>query len=112
MQDPKYPQAELKKIAQDYAEIPLNTVQDQFFFEEPFKHLVVDNFLPTPMMLSCSNAFPNPDDLSWEVTNDQDVEIKYRTDWKSEFDIPEGLIDVIRVLNSAPILKAMGDRIG
>ena len=112
MPDPKYSQAELKIIAQDCAEKLLNTVQGQSFFEEPIKHLVVDNFLPTPMMLSCSNAFPNPDDLSWEVTNDQDVEIKYRTDWKSEFDIPREPIDVIRVLNSALILKAMGDRIG
>jgi hypothetical protein len=110
MPDPKHSQAELKKIAQDCAEKLLNTVQGQSFFEEPFKHLVVDNFLPTPMALACSNAFPSTNDPSWEVTNDQDIEIKYRTDWKSEFDIPEGLIDVIRVLNSAPVLKAMGDR--
>ena len=110
MPDLKYSQAELKKIAHDCAEKLLNTVQNQSFFEEPFKHLVVDNFLPAQMALSCSKAFPSTNDPSWEITNDQDIEIKYRTDWKSEFDIPEGLIDVIRVLNSAPILKAMGDR--
>ena len=110
MPDQKHSQAALKKIAQDCAAKLLNTVHGQSFFEEPFKHLVVDNFLPMPMALSCSNAFPGTKDPGWEVTNDQDIEIKYRSDWKSEFDIPEGLIDAIRVLNSAPILKAMGDR--
>ena len=69
MQDPKHSQAELKKIAQHCAEKLLNTVQGQSFFDEPFKHLVVDNFLPTPMALSCSNAFPSTKDSSWELTN-------------------------------------------
>ena len=34
---------------------------------------------------------------------------KSRSNWTSEFDIPEKIIDVIRILNSSLILKAMSE---
>ena len=110
MQSPKYPQSELKKIAQECAAKVINAADGQSFFETPYKHIVIDNFLPTELAQACSNGFPGIEDPSWEVTNDKDIEIKYRTNWQSEFDIPEGLIDTIRILNSGQILNAMGER--
>lgn len=112
MQYARYPQSELKKIAQECAEKLDRAIDGQSFFEKPFKHIVIDNFLPLDLAKASSHAFPSTDDPRWEITNDKDIEIKYRTDWKSEFDIPDGLIDTIRILNSAQILKAMGNRIG
>lgn len=110
MQHPNYPQSTLKTIAQECAEKIASAINGQSFFDTPYKHIVIDHFLPADLAKTCSHAFPSTDDPSWEVTNNQDIEIKYRTDWKSEFDIPEGLVDTIRILNSAPILTAMGER--
>ena len=110
MPNPRYLQNELKKIAEGCAAKLLNAADGQSYFDSPYKHIVIDNFLPSELAQICSKAFPNTDNPSWEVTNDQDIEIKYRTDWKSEFDIPEDLVDVIRILNSAQILIAMGER--
>lgn len=75
----------------------------------PFKHIVVDNILPHNLLDSVHTNFPKIDEVIWEKTADQDIEVKYRSKWKSEFDIPEGIVDVVRILNSAPFLHAMSE---
>ena len=79
MQYPIYLQSELKKIAQDCAAKLINAADGQSYFETPYKHIVIDNFLPRNLAQACSDAFPSIDDPSWEVTNDADIEIKYRS---------------------------------
>ena len=37
------------------------------------------------------------------------IEVKSRSTWASEFDIPDGIIDVVRILNSAQFLSAIGE---
>lgn len=80
------------------------------YFEDPYKHLVIDNFLDPELADLCLQFFPDLMDICWEHENDSDIEIKYRTTWKSEFDIPDGIVDAIRIMNSAPFLRAMGKR--
>ncbi len=82
------------------------------FFEEPFKHLVMDNFLPSELADQCLASFPSVVDGEWDHSNDEDIEIKYRSKWQSEFDVPENIIDVVRLMNSAPFLLAMGAKFG
>jgi Rps23 Pro-64 3,4-dihydroxylase Tpa1-like proline 4-hydroxylase len=110
MKQDKYSQSQLKKFAHDCAYKISNAVDEQSFFEAPFKHIVLDNFLPNSLALLASSTFPNVNNNDWEIVDDQDIEVKLRSNWKSEFDIPDGLIDTIRILNSAPVLKAMGER--
>lgn len=80
------------------------------YFEAPYKHLVIDNFLDSEMANLCLESFPSLDDACWEHANDADIEIKFRTTWKSEFDIPDGIVDAVRILNSSYFLRAMGER--
>ena len=82
------------------------------YFAEPFKHVVIDSFFPDELASTCLKNFPEMEAASWEHANDADIEIKYRTNWQSEFDIPEGIVDAIRILNSAPFLKAMSTVMG
>ncbi|MEH6445868.1 MAG: 2OG-Fe(II) oxygenase [Oceanospirillaceae bacterium] len=79
------------------------------FFCSPYKHLVVDNFLPTELAKECLQSFPDIDDNVWEHEIDTDIEIKSRTRWESEFDIPSNIIDAVRILNSSLILKAFSE---
>jgi Rps23 Pro-64 3,4-dihydroxylase Tpa1-like proline 4-hydroxylase len=60
----------------------------------------------------CLDRFPSLEEPIWEHQNDADIEVKYRTAWKSEFDIPDGIVDAVRILNSSEVLKAIGSRIG
>lgn len=82
------------------------------FFEEPFRHIVIDNFFDQDLAQACLDNFPPLEDPSWQHSKDADIEIKSRTTWKSEFDIPEAIAPAVRILNSAPFLRALSDRIG
>ena len=103
-------QQTLKEIAQA-CELKISDAKYKIeYFEEPFKHIVIDNFFPEEFADLCLSKFPELDHPCWEHANDKDIEVKYRTTWKSEFDIPEGIVDAVRILNSSIVLKAIGDR--
>lgn len=105
-------QTDLKKIAQDCAlKIETSKVNEQKF-DFPFKHIVIDNFFPKEFADTLFESFPNLDSEHWEVTNDPDIEVKHRSNWKSEFDIPEEILPAIKILNSSIILRSMSDAIG
>jgi len=95
-------QSELKRIAVNCSEKIVNGD----FYQYPYKHLVVDNFLPDDLAQKCLESFPDLKDIVWEHENDADIEVKSRTTWKSEFDIPDNIIDSVRILNSSIILNA------
>lgn len=105
-----FSQSYLKEAANECANKIVNAKTDVAFFESPYKHLVVDNFFPAELANGCLSNFPKLSDSSWEHANDSDIEIKYRSTWKSEFDIPDGICQAVRILNSAPLLEAMSKR--
>lgn len=82
------------------------------FFKEPFPHCVIDNFFPKAFAETCLQNFPALDAEEWERTNDPDIEVKLRTKWTSEFDIPEGIVEAVRIMNSSMFLKAMSSLLG
>jgi len=102
-------QDELRKVSFDLSKKIEEAVKGGDFFEAPFKHLVLDNFLDKSLARLCLANFPDENDPIWEHANDKDIEVKYRTTWHSEFDIPEGIVDVIRVLNDANLLRAFSN---
>jgi hypothetical protein len=106
---PNITQSTLKEFALICAEKIRRSIAGENYFKEPYKHLVIDNFFPLDIANACLKNFPSLNDEVWEFANDKDIEIKYRTTWKSEFDIPEGIIDAVRILNSSYFLNAMSD---
>jgi len=104
-------QNDLKAIANACSEKIRNAKEKKEYFAYPFQHIVIDDFLETNLVNIVDDLFPSLGDSQWQHSNDKGIEIKSRTNWGSEFDIPEGIIDTIRIFNSAPILKAIGDRL-
>ena len=98
---------ELKKISQKCAKKIVKAIPQEQFFHQPYEHAVIDNFFPEELANSCLNNFPPLSDPCWEHQNDKDIEVKYRTNWKSEFDIPVGILDAVQILNSSIVMKAM-----
>ena len=105
-------QSELKKIAEICSEKVRMAIKETAFFEEPFKHAVIDNFFPDDFAKHLLEKFPDIDSPIWERTNDVDIEVKLRTMWKSEFDIPDGIVEAVRILNSSLMLNSMSDLFG
>lgn len=104
-------QVSLKEIALSCARKIENAQEGIEYFEFPFKHIIIDNFFPEDLAEVCLSNFPDLDQPVWEHANDKDIEIKYRTIWESEFDIPEGIVDATRILNSSPILRAISSKV-
>jgi len=102
-------QEELRKVSFCVSKKIEEAANGTDFFEVPYKHLVLDNFLDASLAQLCLSNFPDENDPIWEHANDKDIEVKYRTNWRSEFDIPEGIVDVIRVLNGADVLRAFSN---
>ena len=82
------------------------------FSENPFKHLFIDNFFETNFANRLLENFPELDSELWERTNDQAIEVKMRSKWTSEFDIPEKIVDAIRIMNSALFLQSLSNALG
>jgi hypothetical protein len=100
-------QAYLREAALACAERIISAKRGSAYQDLPYKHIVLDDFLPQSLATACLKNFPELSDPTWEHANDADIEIKYRTTWQSEFDIPEGIVDAVRILNSSLMLKAM-----
>jgi hypothetical protein len=104
-------QAEIKEIAADAIGRLSACREDSECFVTPFRHLICDNFLHPELAHKAMNAFPDLADPCWEHENTANIEVKSRTTWKSEFDIPDDIIDVIRIMNSAPFLSALSEKL-
>ena len=102
-------QEELKSIAEKCATRIVESKTDGSYAKEPFQYIIMDEFIPVAFARDAMDAFPPMSDETWDHTHDEGIEVKSRTTWKSEFDIPETLVDAIRVFNSAPVLKAIGE---
>lgn len=81
------------------------------FREFPFKHLSLDNFFTPEFADVLLNSFPKLDNSAlWDSSNDPEIEVKMRSKWQSEFDIPDNIVHAIRVLNSSLFLKAVSEK--
>ena len=95
-------QDELKEITN----ICVNKIIAGKFCKTPYEHLIVDKFLPKNLIQNCLKSFPDLEDDIWEhEKKDTDIEVKSRTTWKSEFDIPE---DIKIVVEKQTIVKVSG----
>ena len=98
----------LKLNAEKIASKLLKTKKNKKFFRKPFKHLIIDNLIDENFAKKCMRDFPSIKKRKfWEKSNIKSIEIKYRSNWNSEFDIPEYMACLVRILNSSIFLKAL-----
>ena len=102
-------QKELKKIAVKASESITEVKHTKNFSKEPFPHFFIDNFFSDAFLNNIISSFPEVDSSTWDISNDPDIEVKMRSRWESEFDIPENIVDAIRIMNSSYFLKALSD---
>ena len=105
-------QIELTEIAKSTKQKIEAIQQTNCFSSEPFKHFYIDNFFEANFANELLKNFPELESELWERTNDPEIEVKMRSKWASEFDIPEKIVDAIRIMNSAPILESLSKVLG
>jgi len=77
----------------------------RFSVSEPFPHIFVDDLFPVGFLDSVIQEFPQSDDPIWEVTHQEGIQVKLRTNWKNEADMKPSARDLIHFLNSGAFLK-------
>ena len=100
-------QEDLKKIAIDVSLSISKVRKTQNFSLNPFPHFFIDNFFDDKFIKRIISSFPSINSNLWDISNDKDIEVKMRSKWESEFDIPENIVDAVRVMNSSYFLKAL-----
>ena len=102
----------LKKIAIDFSDKIRMSAQSGEFCALPFQHCAIDHVFDSEIIKQCHSAFDVREDQKWDHQNDFDIEIKSRSNWLSEMDIPDGVLPIVRVFNSALVLRAISDLFG
>ena len=78
----------------------------------PFPHIFIDNFFDYEFADKLLTSFPPNNSDKWERADDPEIEVKMRSKWKSEFDIPENIVDAIRIMNSSLFLLSLSKVLG
>ena len=78
---------------------------DGFQTAEPFPHAVIDGLFDTDFLNLLLGEFPDVGDPIWQVSDDDGIQIKLRSNWKGELDIPPSIRDVVHFLNSGQFLR-------
>jgi len=73
----------------------------------PFPHITFDDLFPHPQLRAIHDQFFTLADSYWQKSSDQGIEVKWRSNWRSEYDIPEPARELVRFLNSGAFLRAL-----
>ena len=84
----------------------------QFQQAKPFPHIVVDGFLTNDVIDAMLAEFPSATNSTWDRYEDADIEVKLRSNWKDEFDIPPAIHSVVRYLNSGYFMRQLSAMTG
>lgn len=84
----------------------------KFRSARPFPHLVIDDFLSAEVLDAMLNEFPIDSDPIWELSDQKDIQVKLRSNWKTEADIPITTKSVVHFLNSGAVMNLLSDLTG
>ena len=83
------------------------TPSTAFTEAHPFPYITYDGLFPQEMIETTHRQFRQLPDDYWEKNNDQGIEVKWRSKWRSEYSIPEPAREIVRFLNSGIFLKEL-----
>lgn len=96
----------------DWQALALNRISEvaqrhsqKFQLAEPFPHCVIDDFLEQKVIDDLNVEFPNEEDPIWEASTQPGIQVKLRSNWKSETDIKPTTKSVVHFLNSGAVMR-------
>lgn len=88
------------------------SLSTEFKSATPFAHCVIDDFFPPEIVESLVDEFPTETDPIWESSDQQDIQVKLRSNWQSETDIRPTTQSVVHFLNSGAAMKSFSKLTG
>ena len=96
----------------DEFEIYAKKNHEAFSAASPFPHVVADNLFDERLIERIVQEYPQRNAAIWQRYDDQDIQVKVRTNWRSDADIPSDVREVVRTLNSGRFLLALSKLTG
>jgi Rps23 Pro-64 3,4-dihydroxylase Tpa1-like proline 4-hydroxylase len=81
--------------------------REAFQRAEPFPYAVADGLLDERLIERILREYPARNDPIWQHYDDSDIQIKVRSNWKSDADITPDIREVVRAFTSGRFLLAL-----
>lgn len=95
----------MKKNWIDFNNIDINYLSTEFQNANPFNHIVLDNAFDKEKLNSILTEFDNENFDTWDKRDHTDIQVKWRSNWKSDSDVPPNTFSLIQYLNSGDFLR-------
>ncbi len=89
----------------DFSKWNLEEQASQFQSAVPFNFIFIDDFLNQNILKEVLDDFNNQDFSTWDKRNHDKIQIKWRSDWKDDNDVPDNTYKLIQYFNSGNFLR-------
>ena len=79
----------------------------EFSTASPFPHCVIDDLFDGSLIDEIVNEFPSVSDPIWESSNQEQIQVKLRSNWGTDEDISPATRSVVHFLNSGAFMKRL-----
>lgn len=93
----------LRTFMERVVAMPDNAFQEA----RPFPHLVLDDAIDAGTVDALHQMMSVRPDETWDKSNDTGIEVKWRSNWYSEYDIPEPARELVRFFNSGAFMREL-----
>ena len=80
---------------------------NEFSTASPFPHCVIDDLFDGSLIDEIVNEFPSVSDPIWESSNQEQIQVKLRSNWGTDEDISPATRSVVHFLNSGAFMKRL-----
>ena len=80
---------------------------NEFSTASPFPHCVIDDLFDGSLIDEIVNEFPYVSDPIWESSNEEQIQVKLRSNWETDDDIAPATRSVVHFLNSGAFMKRL-----
>jgi len=96
----------------DHFEVCAAEDKDNFEQAHPFSHIFYDNLFNSAYLNEVLKEFPHPKNQIWQTVQNREIQVKQRTNWQTEHDIPQYILGLVQILNSGRFLRALSTLTG
>lgn len=96
----------------DLNSLQVDTLSTEFRNNEPFDNIFIDNFFNEQLLDNVLQELDSSDFDKWDKRDHKNVQVKWRSDWRSDSDIPHYTFDLIQYLNSGDFLRFLSKLTG
>ena len=89
----------MKKKYVEFDKFDLENLSSKFQSKKPFNYIAIDNFFTEEVINEILTDFDNENFESWDKRNHDKIQIKWRSDWKDDSDVPTNTLNLINFLN-------------